>query len=83
MGLIRTLALGAAGYWAFKALKRKKAESSDAPGSKQSRASNRDTMVDDGARTTPHGDPVLVGETIEVGDTPATGAHSSRGFGGS
>jgi uncharacterized membrane protein YebE (DUF533 family) len=69
MAFLKLLAAGALGYAAYRALQ--------AHHAKQQAAA-----PDSGERTPPHGDPVLVGTTIEVPDTPASsGAQFSRSFG--
>ncbi|WP_407353775.1 hypothetical protein [Luteimonas sp. R10] len=70
MGVLRTFALGAIGYLAYRAWQRRQAET--APPAVQE---------DDGGRTPPHGDPVLAGAAIEEAPAPRPPAHSSRGFG--
>ncbi len=65
----RLIAAGALGYVAYKAWQRSRARALEP------------SQPDDGARTPPHGDPVLVGETLEVGPVPAAGMQSGRGFG--
>jgi hypothetical protein len=69
MSLVRLIATGALGLVAYKAWQRHRARALES------------VQPDDGARTPPHGDPVLVGETLEVGPVPAAGAQTSRGFG--
>ncbi len=66
---VRLIAVGALGFVAYKAWQRNRARALES------------TQPDEGARTPPHGDPVLVGETLEVGPTPVAGMQSSRGFG--
>lgn len=70
MGLIRLIATAGLGLFAYKAWQRHQARALEWP------------RPDDGTRTPPHGDPVLVGETLEVGPVPSAGVQSSRGFGG-
>jgi hypothetical protein len=65
---VRLIAAGALGFVAYKAWQRNRARALAS------------SQPDDGART-PHGDPVLIGETLEVGPVPAAGMQSSRGFG--
>lgn len=68
MALLKLLAAGALGYVAYRTLHAQKAK--------------RQAVPDAGERTPPHGDPVLVGATIDVPDTPiGAGAQSSRSFG--
>ncbi len=71
MKLFRIFAAGALSYVAYRAWQQRRAgASSTAPAA-------RDT----GTRTAPHGDPVLVGESIDVEPVEYTGAQSSRSFG--
>ncbi len=70
MGFIRLIATAGLGLFAYKAWQKHKARALDS------------SLVDDGTRTPPHGDPVLVGETLQVGPMPSAGVQSSRGFGG-
>lgn len=68
MSLIKLVAYGTIGYIAYRAWQRH----------------HETTMLrpqDDGSRTSPHGDPVLVGEQIDVSEPPRAAAHASRGFG--
>jgi len=69
MLVVRLIAAGALGFIAYKAWQghRTRALESSRP--------------DDRTRTPPHGDPVLVGEMLEVGPPPMAGMQSSRGFG--
>jgi len=71
MAFFKLLAAGALGYVACRTL--------------QARQAKRQASLDTGARTAPHGDPLLdpelAGARIEVPPTPAAGAQSSRGFG--
>jgi uncharacterized membrane protein YebE (DUF533 family) len=69
MAVVRLIAVGVLGLVAYRAWQRRQARALEA------------SQPDDGARTPPHGDPVLVGETLEVGPAPAAGMQSSRGFG--
>lgn len=66
MALLKLLTAGALGYVAYRAL--------------QSRNRKPHATLDHGTRTTPHGDPVLVGTTLDVPPAPSAGAQSSRGF---
>ncbi|WP_337244878.1 hypothetical protein [Luteimonas sp. gir] len=73
MGMLRWLALGAAGAFAYNAWqKRQTVASTSASGT-----------LDDGRSTPPHGDAIKVGgPDREVPDAPTTRpAHSSRSFG--
>ena len=69
MHVVRLIAAGALGFVAYKAWQRRRARALES------------SKPDDGARTPPHGDPILVGETLEVGPAPGAGIQSSRGFG--
>jgi hypothetical protein len=69
MAMVRWLAVGVLGFVAYRAWQRRQARTLES------------SQPDEGARTPPHGDPVLVGETLEVGPVPAAGMQSSRGFG--
>ncbi|HVI58544.1 MAG TPA: hypothetical protein VM619_06670 [Luteimonas sp.] len=69
MHVVRLIAASALGFVAYKAWQRRRARASES------------SQPDDGARTLPHGDPVLVGETLDVGPAPVAGIQSSRGFG--
>jgi len=70
MSLTKLIAIGAVGFIAYRAWQRHQ----DTSTSLQQR--------DDGSRTAPHGDPILVGEQIDIGaDTMRPAAHASRGFG--
>lgn len=71
MRLVRLIATVGLGWAAYKAWQRHQARKQAGP------------RLDDGGATPPHGDPVLVGETLEVGPAPVSGVQSSRGFGGS
>ena len=70
MRLVRLIATAGLGWVAYKAWQRRRARALEP------------SRIDEGARTPPHGDPVLVGETLEVGPAPSAGVQSSRGFGG-
>ncbi|NYZ61242.1 hypothetical protein [Luteimonas deserti] len=83
MKLFRMMTVGALGYVAYRAWQRR--QPGTGTGTSGNGALSRETtgaLADDGSRTTPHGDPVLVGETLDVGPEPAAGSQSSRGFGG-
>lgn len=69
--LARLIAAGAVGFVAYKAWQRHQARMLEL----------EPARADDQARTPPHGDPVLVGETLAVGPGPSAGIQSSRGFG--
>ncbi|NZA27235.1 hypothetical protein H0E84_12665 [Luteimonas sp. SJ-92] len=70
MGILRTFALGAVGYLAYRAWRRRRNGTDEAL-----------AQEDAGERTSPHGDPVLAGAAIEEPPPPRPAAHSSRGFG--
>lgn len=69
MSILKLFAAGALGVVAYKAW--------------QHRQATRDAALqaDDGTRTAPHGDPVLVGEQIDMAPAQRAASHSSRGFG--
>ena len=69
MSVVRLIAVGALGFVAYRAWQRHRARALESP------------KPDDATRTPPHGDPVLVGETLEVGPAPVAGMQSSRSFG--
>jgi len=69
MSLFRIFAAGALGYVAYRAWQRRQSTPATP------------TLRDDGGRTPPHGDPVLVGESLHVEPVENSGAQSSRGFG--
>lgn len=69
MSLLKMLAAGALGFFAYKTWQR----SQDATGMA--------SLRDDGGTTAPHGDPLLAGSHIDVEPPPHAGAHSSRSFG--
>lgn len=69
MSVVRMIAVGALGLVAYRAWRRHRIRALESP------------KPDDRTRTPPHGDPVLVGETLEVGPAPVAGMQSSRGFG--
>jgi hypothetical protein len=66
MALLKWLAIGTLGVIAYRAWRQH---------------AGHDVRMDDGARTSPHGDAILVGETIDLEPAPVTGVQSSRGFG--
>lgn len=68
MSLFKLLAYGTIGYIAYRAWQRHQ-ESPARP------------QQDDGSRTNPHGDPILVGEQIDISEPARPTAHASRGFG--
>ena len=70
--LVRLIAVGALGLVAYRAWQRHRERALDAL---------EPSRPDTGARTPPHGDPVLVGETLDVGPAPVGGMQFSRGFG--
>jgi len=67
--MLKIVTAGALSYVAFKAWQRYQASSS------------LKSELDEGDTTPPHGDPILVGETLDVGPVPHAGAQFSRGFG--
>lgn len=69
MSILKLLAAGAVGFVAYRAW--------------QQHQANRDLepLADDGTGTAPHGDPVLVGERIDMAPAQRSASHSSRGFG--
>lgn len=71
MALFRWLAVGTLGYVAYRAWQRQV----------ERRILDDGLDEDEGERTPPHGDPVLVGETLEVAPAPVMGVQTSRGFG--
>ncbi|MDH5824662.1 hypothetical protein QFW77_16955 [Luteimonas sp. RD2P54] len=70
MGVLRTFALGAIGYFAYRAWQRR-----------QTGAEPQSLQNDEGDRTPPHGDPVLAGAARGAPPEPRAASHSSRGFG--
>ena len=68
MSMIKLLAYGTLGYVAYRAWQRHQETSA---------LQQQDT----GSRTSPHGDPVLAGERIDVSEPARPTAHASRGFG--
>lgn len=70
MSLFKLFAYGTIGYLAYRAWQR------------HQDTTTPQRVQDDGARTAPHGDPVLVGEQIDVSEPSRPIAHASRGFGG-
>jgi len=72
MKMLRIVAAGALSYFAYKKWQGRQPAKVAKP---------TESISDDGGRTAPHGDPVLVGEQLDVGPTPGAGAHSSRSFG--
>lgn len=68
MSLFKLLAYGTIGYLTYRAWQRH-----------QDTTSPR--VQDDGSRTAPHGDPVLVGEQIDVSEPSRPIAQASRSFG--
>lgn len=69
MTILKLLAVGTLGYIAYRAWQRHQEDRQTIP------------LRDAGGRTPPHGDPILVGETLEVAPPPRAGMQSSRGFG--
>lgn len=73
MGLLRWVALGAAGAVAYKLWKQRQAET----------AAATSYRYDDRSVTSPHGDPLLGAATASWDPEPSVSAsQSSRGFGG-
>gem|GEM_PF-755332 len=73
MGLLRWVALGAAGAYAYKLLKQRQTGAAGTPPS----------AYDDGSLTPPHGDPLLDADAASLEPEPVISAsQSSRGFGG-
>ena len=68
MSLIKLLAYGTIGYLAYRAWQHHQDPTTSG-------------VQDDRSRTAPHGDPVLVGEQIDVSEPSRPIAHASRGFG--
>lgn len=74
MKMLRIVAAGALSYFAYRAWKRNRDEQDAEP-------RVAEPLTDDGARTAPHGDPLLdVDDTGQAG-APRAAAHSSQGFG--
>jgi|GEM_PF-1044384 len=75
MKMLRIVAAGALSYLAYRSWKRNRDAQMipDAP-------SHGRTLRDDGARTAPHGDPLIAEEDLDV-SVPRSSAHSSPGFG--
>jgi hypothetical protein len=69
MSVVKLIAAGALGLVAYRAWQRHRARAQEL------------SKPDDGTRTPPHGDPVLVGQTLDIGPAPAAGVQSSRSFG--
>ena len=70
MRILKTVAVAAIGYAAYRAWQRRQG------------ASQASSQPDEGETTSPHGDPVLAGEPkASMGLSPQTAAQSSRGFG--
>lgn len=69
MSFLKLFAAGALGFVAYRAWQRHQLAHGRAP------------LPDDGGRTAPHGDPVLVGEQLDVAPSARAASHSSRGFG--
>ncbi|MEF3083420.1 hypothetical protein V3391_14495 [Luteimonas sp. SMYT11W] len=72
--MLRIVAAGAASYFAFRAWKRKRDAQTALP-----RQEVR-SLPDDGARTAPHGDPLIAEEDLDT-SLPRSTSHSSPGFG--
>jgi uncharacterized membrane protein YebE (DUF533 family) len=69
MSFLKLFAAGALGYVAYRAWQRHQFDRGHA------------SIADDRQRTAPHGDPVLVGESLDVSPATRTASHSSRSFG--
>ncbi|MDH5835111.1 hypothetical protein [Luteimonas kalidii] len=69
MSFLKLFAAGALGFVAYRTWQRRQLTRGNA------------RLQDDGQRTAPHGDPVLVGERLDVAPAARTASHSSRGFG--
>lgn len=69
MSILKLLAAGALGFVAYRAWRQHQA------------SRDHDSLADGGTRTAPHGDPVLVGERIDMAPAHRSASHSSRGFG--
>lgn len=69
MSLTRLIAIGTIGFIAYRAWQHH--QRTPAPYRQR----------DEGARTAPHGDPILAGEQIDVSEPVRPAAHASRGFG--
>lgn len=74
MKMLRIVAAGALSYFAYRAWKRNRDEQDAQPQASVA-------LTDDGARTVPHGDPLLDVEDAEQAAAPRAAAHSSQGFG--
>ena len=74
MKMLRIVAAGAASYFAFRAWKRTR----DAQTLQPPQASR--SLPDAGARTAPHGDPLIADEDLDT-SLPRSTSHSSPGFG--
>ena len=69
MSLTKLLAIGTIGFIAYRAWQRH--QETSAPYQQR----------DEGSRTAPHGDPILVGEQIDISEPVRPAAHASRSFG--
>ncbi|VXC13645.1 conserved hypothetical protein [Luteimonas sp. 9C] len=74
MKMLRIMAAGAASYFAYRAWKRNRDAQTAEP------VTPPRSLADDGARTAPHGDPLIADAHLET-STPRSGAHASPGFG--
>ncbi|MDR7193570.1 hypothetical protein [Luteimonas terrae] len=74
MKMLRIVAAGALSYFAYRAWKRTSDEAGETP-RQDARA-----LPDEGARTAPHGDPLIADEDLDT-SVPRSTSHSSPGFG--
>lgn len=74
MKMLRIVAAGALSYFAYRAWKRNRDEQSVLP------RQDLRSLPDDGARTAPHGDPLIADEDLDT-SMPRSTSHSSPGFG--
>ena len=75
MKMLRIVAAGALSYLAYHAWKRSRDGQLD--------DARSPALTDDGARTAPHGDPILSAEDAEGAAAPRASAQASPGFGAS
>ncbi|MDR6990522.1 hypothetical protein [Luteimonas sp. 3794] len=74
MKMLRIVAAGALSYFAFRAWQRNRGEQAVPP------RQDLRSLPDDGARTAPHGDPLIAEEDLDT-SVPRSTSHSSPGFG--
>ncbi len=74
MKMLRIVAAGALSYFAYRSWKRNRDAQAVQP-----QPTTR-SLRDDGARTAPHGDPLIAEEDLDV-SVPRSTSHSSPGFG--